>query len=79
MTLPREISLNQTLKTKNLWIPILINYLRYLDINSLRNKMINLRERLTKTPVDIFCVDETKLHPSFSDSLSKIKGYRYQL
>ena len=27
-----------------------------------------------KIPLDIFCVDETKLHPSFSDICPKLKG-----
>ena len=32
----------------------------YLNINSLRNKIIDLREIMTKAPLDIVCIDETK-------------------
>ena len=33
----------------------------YLNINSLRTKILNLKEILHKAPIDILCIDETKL------------------
>ena len=33
----------------------------YLNINSLRNKIVDLREIMSKAPLDIVCIDETKL------------------
>ena len=40
----------------------------YLNINSLRKKIISLREILLKAPIDILCIDETKLDDSFPDA-----------
>ena len=40
----------------------------YLHINTLQNKIINLREIIAKAPLDVFCVDETKLDDSFPNS-----------
>ena len=34
----------------------------YLNINSLRTKILNLKEILHKAPIDILCIDETKLN-----------------
>ena len=36
--------------------------IEYLNINTLQNKIISLREIIAKTPFDVFCVDETKIH-----------------
>ena len=33
----------------------------YLNINSLRTKILNLKEILHKAPIDMLCIDETKL------------------
>ena len=50
----------------------------YLNINSLRgDKFTHLKDILTCTPIDIFCVDETKLTYDFTDSLFQIDGYQY--
>ena len=43
-------------------------FVGYLNINSLRNKIISLREILLKAPIDILCIDETKLDDSFPDA-----------
>ena len=37
----------------------------YLNINSLRTKILNLKEILHKAPINIFCIDETKLDETF--------------
>ena len=49
----------------------------YLNINSLRNKIDDLREVCKKVEIDILCIDETKLDDSFTDSQFKIKGYQF--
>ena len=48
----------------------------YLNINSLRNKIDDLREVCKKVQIDILCIDETKLDDSFPDSQFKINGYQ---
>ena len=47
----------------------------YLNINSLRNKIDDLREVCKKVQIDILCIDETKLDNSFPDCQFKINGY----
>ena len=37
----------------------------YININFLREKIVSLREALSKASIDILCVDETKLDASF--------------
>ena len=49
----------------------------YLNINSLGNKIDGIREFCFKIPVDIFCVDETKLDSSYPDSQFYISGYQF--
>ena len=49
----------------------------YLNINSLRNKIFHLWEICDKAPVDILCIDETKIDPSFPDSQFHIDGYQF--
>ena len=50
----------------------------YLNINSLRNKFENLCE-LVADNVDILCIAETKLDPSFSNSQFLIPGFHKPL
>ena len=38
-----------------------------LNINSLRNKIVSLRDAVAKVPVDILCIGEIKLNDSFPD------------
>ena len=40
----------------------------YLNINSLRNKTDNLREITKNVPLEILCIDETKLDSSYPDT-----------
>ena len=47
----------------------------YLNINSLSEKIICLREICLKTSIDILCVDEMKLDSSYSNAQFHIDGY----
>ena len=49
----------------------------YLNINSLKKKIVSLRGILEKTPIDILCIDEIKLDESFPDQQFQIQGYQY--
>ena len=47
----------------------------YLNINSLRNKVIDLGEILKDLPLDYIVIRETKLDESFPNSQFKLNGY----
>ena len=47
----------------------------YLNINSLRNKIAQLRLVCRKAPINLLCMDETKLDASFLDAQFHIEGY----
>ena len=47
----------------------------YLNINSLRNKVIDLWEILKDLPLDYIVISETKLDESFPNSQFKLNGY----
>ena len=49
----------------------------YLNINHFENKVINFREICHKAPINIICVDETKLDSSYPDSQFHIDGYQF--
>ena len=49
----------------------------YLKINSLINKIDDLREICKKVQINIICVDETKLDDSLPDSQFKVNGYQF--
>ena len=51
--------------------------IRCLTINSLGNKIIQLREVCKKTPINLLCIDETKIDASFPDAQFHIKDYQY--
>ena len=51
----------------------------YLDINSLKKKIICLRDIISTSKIDILCINETKLDTSFPDSQFKIDGYQFPL
>ena len=40
----------------------------YLNINSLKEKIICLRDFISTSTIDMLCIDETKLDTSFPDS-----------
>ena len=52
-------------------------FLAYLNINFLHNKIDSLREILKNIPLEIICVDETRLDDSFPDQQFKIEGFRF--
>ena len=49
----------------------------YLNINSLRNKIIDLREIMSKAPLDIVCADEIKLDESFPNFQFHMENYQF--
>ena len=49
----------------------------YLNINSIRNKIISLRELVNRAPFDVLCIDETKIDESFPDSQFFIENYQF--
>ena len=51
--------------------------IEYLNINSLRTKILSLKETLHKTPIDILCIDKTKLDETFPDAQFMIENYQF--
>ena len=51
------------------------SFISYLNINSLSNKIDALRQIWKTAPLEILCVDETKLDSSFPNFQFKIDGY----
>ena len=49
----------------------------YLNINSFRNKIHSLCELVLLAPLDIFCIDETKLDDSFPNLQFHIENYQF--
>ena len=49
----------------------------YLNINSLQNKINDLRKTYGKTQMHVLCTDETKFDESFPDPQFHIEGYQY--
>ena len=49
----------------------------HLNINSLKNKIDYLRDVCNKSPLNIFCIDETKIDSSFPDAQFHIDGYEF--
>ena len=49
----------------------------YLNINSLRTKILSLKEILHKAPIDILCIEETKLDETFPDAQFMIENYQF--
>ena len=49
----------------------------YLNINSLQEKIVSLKEILKKTEIDVLCIDETKLDSSFPNHQFKIEKYQF--
>ena len=47
----------------------------YLNINSLRNKIIDLREIISYLQLDYFVLSETKINDSFPSAQSDMSGY----
>ena len=49
----------------------------YLNVNSLREKIISLPEIFLERSIDILCVDETKLGASYPNAQFHIDGYQF--
>ena len=49
----------------------------YLNINTLQSKIRSLREIITKAPLDVLCVDETKLDDSFPNSQFILESFQF--
>ena len=49
----------------------------YPNINSLREKVISLREILKKTKIDVLRIDKAKLDSSFPNHQFKTEGYQF--
>ena len=49
----------------------------YLNINSIRNKMISLKLLTEKILLDILCIDETKIDESFPDFQFEMENYQF--
>ena len=49
----------------------------YLNINSLRNRITELRKVCRKAPIVLLSIDETKLDASFPDAQFHIEGYQH--
>ena len=52
-------------------------FISYLNLNSLRCKIIDIREVLCKAQLEIIALSETKLNSEFPDAQFKIEGYRF--
>ena len=50
-------------------------FISYLNINSLSNKIDTLRQICKISPLEILCIDKTKLDSSFPNSHFRIEGY----
>ena len=49
----------------------------YINVNSLKEKVIPLREVLSKAPIDVLCVDENKLDSSVPDHQFKNEEHQF--
>ena len=63
----------RVLRVKNDSNPIVA----YLNINSLGEKINHLREICKESPIDILCVDETKIDSTYPDAQFKINDYQF--
>ena len=50
----------------------------HLNINSLKSKFVEIHELLNDKIVDLFFISETKLDPTFRDSLFEVSGYKME-
>ena len=52
-------------------------FLCYLNINSLCNKIVDLKYVLSQTGIELLAVSETKLSENFSDAQFYVEGYNF--
>ena len=72
-----ESNVTELLRLRNTYLKYLM--IVYLNINYFENKVINFREICHQAPIDIICVDETKLDSSYPDSQFHIDGNQFQI
>ena len=65
-TNPNQVDINDLVEMSEVYSKYPI--LGYLNIKSLRNKIVSLRDVVTKVPTDILFINETLLDDSFPDS-----------
>ena len=70
-----KLDIDDLIKVRNPYLNSLI--IGYLNINTLQNKIISLREIIAKAPLDVFCVDETKLGDSFPNSQFILENFQF--
>ena len=68
-----DLSALKQLETDNLKNPFIF----HLNINHLRNKIIDLKHVLSEAGLEIVAVSETKLCSEFPNSQYKIEGYSF--
>ena len=66
-----DLSDLKKLKSSNLNNP----FFAYLNINGLRYKILDLRQILSSTELEVVAVSETKLNEEFPNSQFEINGY----
>ena len=52
-------------------------FISYLNLNSLRYNIIDIREVLCKAQLEIIALSETKLNSEFPDAQFRIEGYHF--
>ena len=63
----------KVLRVENDYYPIVAN----LNINSLGENINHLREICKESPIDILCVDETRIDSSYPDAQFQINDYQF--
>ena len=61
------------LRKRFLYNPLIV----YININSLKEKVTPLKEIFSNAPIDVLCIDETKLESTFPNQQFKIEGYLF--
>ena len=75
LTSSNQVDINDLVKMREVYSKNRI--LGYLNINSLSNKIVSLKDVVAKVPIDILCIDETKLDDSYPDSQFLIEHYQF--
>ena len=70
-----QIDLNYLIKMREVYFKSPV--LDYSKVNSLRNRIVSLRDVVAKVPIHILWRDETKLDDSFSDLQFLIQNYQF--
>ena len=72
MSLPADLQMFKNLRLEKCENPLF----GYLNINSLRNKIVDLREIISVLGLDYFVTSETKLDSSYPSAQFKTKNYQ---